>query len=74
MGLTIAEQLRAEGAEQTLRSALEIVLTERFGALPGEVMSAMRAANIETMNAWLRRAANAATLDEVGILSSETAS
>jgi len=43
------------------------VLTARFGALPAEVETALATASVETMNDWLRRAATAATLEEVGI-------
>lgn len=56
------------GAEQTLREDVEVVLTERFGALPPEVHAALATASMETMRAWLRAAATAATLEAVGIL------
>jgi hypothetical protein len=67
MGLSIAEQWKAEGEAKATRLALRTVLTARFGALPAAVEAALVAASVATMTRWLRRAATAATLEEVGI-------
>jgi hypothetical protein len=70
MGLTIIEQAEARGEARMLRSALERVLLRRFGDLPDDVVAALAVADVATMNAWLDAAATAASLAEVGILSS----
>jgi hypothetical protein len=71
MGLNLLEQAEARGeargAENALRLALRTVLTTRFGPLPPEIESALALADQATMDTWLGRAANAATLEEVGI-------
>jgi hypothetical protein len=63
----LEERGEARGAERMLREGLEIVLTERFGALTPELRAALAAADTETMRAWLRAAATATTLEGVGI-------
>ena len=67
MGLTVAEQMKAEAK----REDLETVLTVRFGPLSAEIRHALAAANVERINTWLRAATAADTLDEVGILPGE---
>jgi hypothetical protein len=63
--------LEVRSAEKTLRSALETVLTARFGPLPAEVAAVLRSASMEAMNGWLRNAATAGALGEVGILTED---
>jgi hypothetical protein len=63
------ERGRALGGAEMLREGLEVVLTERFGALPAAVKTALAAADTATMRAWLRTAATATTLEAVGIRS-----
>jgi hypothetical protein len=46
---------------------LETVLVTRFGELPEPLRPAIAAAEIEALNAWISRAARAASLTEVGI-------
>jgi hypothetical protein len=67
MEKTYVQVLEERGAERMLREDLEIVLTERFGALTPEVRAALAAADTERMRAWLRAAATATTLEGVGI-------
>jgi hypothetical protein len=83
MGQTILEQLEARGEargraegeargeargqKQAMRTALTTVLTARFGRLPSAIEAALAAANTETLQAWLERAATAGTLEEVGV-------
>jgi hypothetical protein len=68
MGLTVAEQWRAEGETRATRAALRTVLTARFGSPPEGIRQALAKADIETMKARLRRALKAPTLDDVGIV------
>jgi hypothetical protein len=75
MGLSVAQQLQAKGEArgeargrtEATRGSLEIFLIARFGPLPETVRQAIAAADLETLNDWLPRAATAATLAEVGI-------
>ncbi len=64
----VAPEAEARGREQATRETLITVLTARFGPLPPEIQTAINAANVETMNAWLPVAATAQTLEDVGIL------
>jgi hypothetical protein len=68
MGMSVAEQWEALGEARATRAALRTVLTARFGALSAEIETAIASAVVETMNAWLRNASTAATLEEVGII------
>jgi hypothetical protein len=65
---TYAEVLEQRGVARALRRALELVLTERFGALPADVRQRVAAAGSDQVETWLRIASRASTLDEVGIL------
>ena len=79
MGLTVAEQWKAEGEAEgeargeargeakATRELLETLLTERFGSLPAATRQALAAADVETMKTWHRRAITAPTLDAIGI-------
>lgn len=78
MGLSVAQQLQAEGEArgrtEATRASLETFLTARFGLLPEAVRQAIAAADVETLSGWISRAATAATLAEVGIpVNGETA-
>jgi hypothetical protein len=57
----------ARGEARGLRRALEAVLSTRFGPLPPEIEAAVATADLDTLDAWLRRAARAERLAEVGI-------
>jgi flagellar biosynthesis/type III secretory pathway protein FliH len=83
MGMTVAEQWKAEGeakgkaegeakgkAEgraEAAREMLETVLTERFGPLPAAIQAALAGADAAAMKEWLRRALTAPTLEAVEI-------
>lgn len=60
-------RVRAEAESETSRQNLETIMVERFGPLPSEIGPALTAAGTETLHQWIRRAATAATFDEVGI-------
>src|SRR5205823_3876894 len=55
------------GETRGLRRALETVLMRRFGGLPPAVEAALAAADLDTLDEWLRAAVTADTLTEVGI-------
>jgi hypothetical protein len=57
----------AVGEARALRSSVETVLEARFGELSAEIKSALATATMEQLNVWLRLAATALTLDEIGI-------
>lgn len=59
------------GEAKGLRRALETVLLRRFGALPPAVEAALAVADLDTLDGWLRAAATANTLAEVGIVPRE---
>jgi hypothetical protein len=61
----------ARATERTLRASVEKVLEARFGVLSDAIKSALATATIEQLHVWLRLAATALTLDEVGIAASE---
>jgi hypothetical protein len=61
--MTIAERV----ATEEFRRVMKNLLVARFGSLPPEVEQAVEAANRETMDTWLQRAATAPTLEEAGI-------
>jgi hypothetical protein len=65
--MSIAQQLEARGEARAMRASLEAVLAARFGPVPEAIRQAIAAADAETVSAWIPRAANAATLTEVGI-------
>jgi hypothetical protein len=56
-----------KGAQQSLREALKLVLTERFGEVPADVEAAITNADLDRLNDWLRIASTATTLQVVGI-------
>ena len=72
---TMAQELEARGEARgialgearTIRQAVETVLRSRFGAIPVAVTQSLAAADLLTLQTWLQRAAQAATLEEVGI-------
>jgi hypothetical protein len=61
MGMTTADQLRAEGVAKTLVRQL----TRRFGSVPDRVRERINAASIEQLEVWCERVLDAETLDEV---------
>jgi hypothetical protein len=63
MGETMAQWCETRG----VRLALETVLASRFGTIPPEVAEAVASASRETLTAWVRAAATAPTLADVGI-------
>jgi hypothetical protein len=68
VGLTLAQAAEARGAERNMREAVQTVLESRFGAIPADIQQAVAAADMESLGAWLRLAATAPTLEDVGIL------
>jgi hypothetical protein len=68
MRRTIADELKEEGAIKKSQQTLIRLLKRRFGDVPDELSSAIRATNDpEQLDEWLDRFATAETLDEVGI-------
>jgi hypothetical protein len=72
MRRTIADELKEEGArEGAIRNSQRTLIRQlkrRFGGVPDELSSAIRATNDpEQLDEWLDRFATAETLDEVGI-------
>jgi hypothetical protein len=72
MRRTIADELKEEGArEGAIRNSQQTLIRQlkrRFGGVPDELSSAIRATNDpEQLDEWLDRFATAETLDEVGI-------
>ena len=64
---TMAQELEARAEARTMREAVETVLRSRFGAIPTALTQALAAADLLTLQTWLQRAAQAATLEDVGI-------
>ena len=68
MRRTIADMLKDEGRMEKSQQTLIRLLQRRFGDVPDELLSTIRATNDpEQMDEWLDRFATAETLDEVGI-------
>ena len=72
MHRTIADELKEEGAKEgALKKSQQTLLRQlkrRFGDLPDELCSAIRAANDpEQLDEWLDRFATAEALEDVGI-------
>jgi len=68
MRRTIADELKEEGAIRNRQQTLIRQLKRRFGDVPDELSSTIRATNDpEQLDEWLDRFATAETLDEVGI-------
>ena len=71
MGLTMAQAVEQRGEQRGiafgLRAGLDELLTTRFGPVPSRVQTVLDAAGPEVLLDWLRAAAVAETLDEVGI-------
>ncbi len=68
MRRTIADELKEEGAIRKSQQTLIRQLKRRFGDVPDELTSTIRATgDVEQLDAWLDRFATAQTLDEVGI-------
>jgi hypothetical protein len=76
MGLSVAEQLKAEGEAEgevkMARELLETVLTARFGTLSTEIRQALARADVEALKGWHRIAISAPTLDDVGIAAKQS--
>lgn len=71
MGQTIAQRITEQATQQATREALETVLVERFGTLPEAVHQQLMATDLETLRRWLKAAARATSLEDVGILPRE---
>ena len=68
MRRTIADELEERGAIRNRQQTLIRQLKRRFGDVPDELLSTIRATNApEQLDEWLDRFATAETLDEVGI-------
>mgnify|MGYP001767647734 CR=1 FL=1 len=68
MRRTIADELEERGAIKKSQQTLIRQLKRRFGHVPDELSSAVRAtSDPEQLDAWLDRFATAETLEEVGI-------
>ena len=61
------QEAEVRAAARTMREAVETVLRSRFGVIPTAVTQALAAADLLTLQTWLQRAAQAATLEDVGI-------
>ncbi len=59
------EQGIERGIEQGEALVLQKLLTKRFGALPGELVSRISVASAVQIDVWLDRVLDAASLDEV---------
>jgi hypothetical protein len=64
----------ARGEARGLRRALATVLESRFGPLPAEVEATLASADLDTLDGWLRRAMQAESLAELGVLPEEPGS
>jgi hypothetical protein len=68
MRRTIADGLKEEGATKALQKTLIRLLKRRFGDVPDEVTTTVRAAHDPAqLDEWLDRFATAQTLDDIGI-------
>ena len=68
MRRTIADELKEEGAIRKSQQTLIRLLKRRFGDVPNEVTSTIRATDdAEQLATWLDQVVTAETLDEVGI-------
>jgi hypothetical protein len=68
MRRTIADQLKEEGAINNRQQTLIRQLKRRFGDVPDDLSSTIRATNDPgQLDEWLDRFATAETLEEVGI-------
>ena len=68
MRRTIADELEERGALKKSQQTLIRLLKRRFGDLPDELSSAIRATNDpEQLDDWLDQVVTAETLDQVGI-------
>ena len=65
IGAEWKRQARAEGRAEGRAAALTQVLTSRFGVLPDAVVERVAAADVDTLDGWLKRVLTAATLDAV---------
>lgn len=68
MAQVVEERGEARGEIRGLRHALATVLESRFGPLPAAVEEALAAADLDTLDIWLRRATRVESLDQVDIL------
>lgn len=75
MGLSIAEQWKAEGKAEgeaaAAREMLAAVLEARFGPVPETVRQALATAAAERVKEWHRLALTAPTLEAIGIAAPE---
>jgi hypothetical protein len=68
MRRTIADELEERGAIRKSQQTLIRLLKRRFGDVPDELTSTIRATDDgEQLDAWLDQVVTARTLDEVGI-------
>lgn len=68
MRRTIADMFKDEGRIEKSHQTLIRQLQRRFGDVPDELLSTIRATtDLEQLDEWLDRVVTAETLDEVGI-------
>lgn len=63
---SVRQEVQQE-VQQSLRSTLETLLLGRFGTIPPAKLAVIAAADLDSLNDWLRIAANAPDLQSVGI-------
>jgi hypothetical protein len=63
----VTREVTREVTQDTLCASVGAVLEARFGELPPSIRPALQMADTATLNSWLRKAAVAQSLDEVGI-------
>ena len=63
--MTAAERLREEGREQTQRDNVLMLLNQRFGALPEQLLPRIRRADFAQLLHWFKRGLTAQRLDDV---------
>jgi len=64
----LEEKGRISGERQSLRNALRVVLTVRFGPIPSDVEAIIVTADLDRLNDWHRIAITAPDLKAVGIV------
>ena len=74
MGRTIAEALEARGEKRgelsELKKALLILLRERFGDMPEQVVASIKKTrDVKQVNSWLKGVVGAQTIDDLEIIS-----
>jgi hypothetical protein len=66
MGLTVAQQMKAEAALQTSRQILSLLLAERFGSLPVDLQRRIESIDdMQRLQAGLRQVVHVKSLEEL---------